>query len=350
VSALAQALIHWHTTEGRHDLPWQTDRTPYRVWVSEIMLQQTQVASVLGYYRRFMQRFPDLPSLAAAPLDEVLHLWSGLGYYSRARNLHRAAQRIVAEFGGELPPARGQLASLPGIGRSTAAAILALALDQREAILDGNVKRVLARYFGIDGSPAAPQTLRTLWARAEQSTPLEAVSTYTQAIMDFGATLCTRRQPRCAACPLRSDCVAFATGRVQLLPAPRARAARPTRAIVMLLASRTDGGLLLQRRPGHGIWGGLWTPPEFVDLAAATQYCRTRLRGAELDPLPLPLIRHGFTHFELEITPWRARCDGAEERVMEGDQWLWYNPRQPARIGLPAPIAALLCRQEANSP
>jgi A/G-specific adenine glycosylase len=341
VDAFAKALILWHAGHGRHDLPWQHDRTPYRVWISEIMLQQTQVSTVIDYYQRFMRRFADVASLAAAPLDEVLHLWSGLGYYSRARNLQRAAQRIVSDFGGQLPEEHERLAQLPGIGRSTAAAILALARGRREAILDGNVKRVLARYFGIEGAPSERTTERALWDRAEQCTPWTDVAVYTQAIMDFGATLCTRRRPLCPQCPVRADCVAYRAGRVHELPTPRERVARPVRGVVMLLAMRENGEVLLQRRPAQGIWGGLWTPPEFDSLEAAERYCSTTLRSVQLEATPLPVLRHAFTHFELQITPMRARCAGLA-MVKEGAEVLWYNAREPARIGLPAPIAALL--------
>ena len=349
MSALAQSLIDWHATHGRHDLPWQQDRTPYRVWVSEIMLQQTQVTTVIDYYQRFMRRFPDMQSLAVTPLDEVLHLWSGLGYYSRARNLKRAAELIVSEHGGELPSTRDELADLPGIGRSTAAAILSIAHGQREAILDGNVRRVLSRVFGIDGVPNAPATLRTLWGRAEECMPDADAAVYTQAIMDFGATLCTRHDPLCMHCPIQRDCVAFATGRVRELPAPRVRAARRTRSVVMLLATRAHGEVLLQRRPTQGVWGGLWAPPDFESLEAAEQFCGARLEHAQLESTPLPLLKHGFTHFDLEITPIRAHCDGLAG-VMEGAETLWYNARQPARIGLPAPIATLLATSGQGTP
>ena len=338
---IAAALITWHARHGRHDLPWQREPTPYRVWVSEIMLQQTQVATVISYFDRFMQRFPDIESLAAAPLDEVLHLWSGLGYYSRARNLHRSAQRVISEHGGELPAEVAALAELPGIGRSTAAAISALAMGRRASILDGNVKRVLARYFAIDGALGDSVTERELWDRAEQCTPQSDFAVYTQAIMDFGATMCTRHDPLCMHCPLREDCAARRLGRVDQLPAPRERRTRPTRRVFMLLAVDSDGQVLLQRRPPHGIWGGLWTPPEFKDQEAATQFCATELGAAQPGLQPLPGLRHAFTHFELEITPLRTRCQRAHT-VMEDGGTLWYNPREPARIGLPAPIAALL--------
>jgi len=338
---IAAALVAWHAQHGRHDLPWQCERTAYRVWVSEIMLQQTQVSTVIGYYQRFMQRFPDLASLAAAPIDEVLHLWSGLGYYSRARNLHRAAQQVVGEHGGELPSEVEALAALPGIGRSTAAAIVALAFGRRASILDGNVKRVLARYFAVDGIVGHSATERELWLRADQCTPYADIGVYTQAIMDFGATLCTRRDPLCMHCPLRQDCAALRAGRVHELPVPRARRARPLRRVVMLLAVDPDGQVLLQRRPPRGIWGGLWTPPEFEHRQAATQFCATALPAARLEAAALPPLRHAFTHFELEITPLCARCQSAPG-VMEAGGMLWYNAREPARVGLPAPIAALL--------
>jgi A/G-specific adenine glycosylase len=340
-SPIAEALIAWHAGHGRHDLPWQLDRNPYRVWVSEIMLQQTQVATVVGYYQRFMRRFPDLASLAAAPLDEVLHLWSGLGYYSRARNLHRSAQSVMAQLGGELPGDVEALAELPGIGRSTAAAIVALAFGRRATILDGNVRRVLARYFAIEGAPGERVTERELWRRAEQCTPASQVGDYTQAIMDFGATLCTRSEPLCMHCPLQQDCQAQRQGRTRELPAPRRRALRRTRQVVMLLATDPEGHVLLRRRPPQGIWGGLWTPPEFDDAAAAGAYCASLWPSASLDPQALPRVRHGFTHFDLEITPLRARCERTVP-VMEAEQWLWYNARDPARVGLPAPIATLL--------
>lgn len=347
--SLSAVLTAWHAAHGRHHLPWQQERTPYRVWVSEIMLQQTQVATVIGYYERFIARFPDVRSLADAPLDEVLHLWSGLGYYSRARNLKRAAERILAEHGGELPASRDELARLPGIGRSTAAAILSLALDRRETILDGNVRRVLSRVFGVAGPPAAPATLRELWALAEACTPETGNATYTQAIMDFGATLCTRHRPLCMHCPLQRHCVAFQTGRVAELPAPRARLRRRMRSVVMLIATRPEGEFLLQRRPSSGVWGGLWTPPDFESRADAERFCDTRLEAPALDPAPLPTLRHGFTHFDLEILPLRVRCRGLSG-IMEGADTLWYNARQPARIGLPAPIATLLSGQVITAP
>lgn len=341
----ADTLIAWHARHGRHDLPWQQPRTPYRVWVSEIMLQQTQVATVTGYYQRFMLRFPDVGSLAAAPIDEVLHLWSGLGYYSRARNLHRSAQLIVQQHDGLLPDLADELIRLPGIGRSTAAAIVSLAFDQRATILDGNVKRVLARYFAVEGSPNERSVEQALWKHAEQCTPQAGFAHYTQAIMDFGATLCTRHDPLCMHCPLQKKCVAFQTGRVAELPSPRKRLERRIRQVVMLLAVNHDGEVLLHCRPPHGIWGGMWAPPQFDSAQDATKFCQNSLLAQSVEPQAMAQLRHSFTHFDLEITPVRVQCQSAPA-VMAGPESLWYSMRNPARIGLPAPIATLLARLE----
>ncbi len=338
---IAPALLAWHAAYGRHDLPWQRERTPYRVWISEVMLQQTQVSTVIPYYERFLERFPDVAALAAAPQDEVLHLWSGLGYYSRARNLSRAAQRVCAEFGGEIPSDLETLQSLPGLGRSTAAAILALSGGARHAILDGNVKRVLARYFAVEGAPAERRVEQQLWGLAEECTPAAQVADYTQAIMDLGATLCTRRQPACERCPLGAGCEARRTGRQHELPAARVRAARRVRQVVMLAARRGDGSVLLTRRPEPGIWGGLWSLPEFDGTDAARAWAAARLERAVVDLEPLPLLRHAFTHFDLEVTPLPARCAGPLG-VMDEAGSLWYNRQAPAVVGLPAPILKLL--------
>lgn len=345
-SPIAAALIEWAERHGRHDLPWQLERTPYRVWVSEIMLQQTQVSTVLSYYRRFMQRLPSVADLAAAPLDEVLHLWSGLGYYARARHLHEAAQRVMSDYDGELPSDPEQLMQLPGIGRSTAAAIVALAHGQRATILDGNVKRVMARLFAVDGTAGAAATEQRLWNCAECCTPHEAVAAYTQAIMDLGSLVCTRSRPACAQCPLCKRCLAYQAGRTHELPRPRPRAALPLRRAVLLLVMRDDGAVLLQRRSNPGVWSGLWTPPEFTDLAQAREFCARELISPEIDAAPRPPLRHRFTHFDFEMTPLRTRCAGMRPQVGEERRTLWYDvlataPMRPP-IGLPAPIALLL--------
>ncbi len=348
---IAPALLSWHAHAGRHDLPWQQDPTPYRVWVSEIMLQQTQVSTVIPYYLRFMARFPDVAALAAAAIDEVLHLWSGLGYYARARNLHRAAVRIRDEHGGAFPQDFEQVAALPGIGRSTAGAILALACRQRYPILDGNARRVLARYFGVEGGPADASALRTLWARAQEQTPAAGVARYTQAIMDLGATVCVRRRPLCPECPLAAHCSACASGRQHEIPAPRraappARPAprppppRPRREVYMVVALRGSGEVLLERRPESGVWGGLWCLPQFETRTAASAFIVASL-GPREAPQPLTPVEHGFTHLDLSITPLLVHCGAAAAGVGEGEA-LWYNIRTPARVGLPAPITTLL--------
>ncbi|HEX3837941.1 MAG TPA: A/G-specific adenine glycosylase [Steroidobacteraceae bacterium] len=341
-----QALIAWQATHGRHDLPWQQDRTPYRVWVSEIMLQQTQVATVIGYFGRFMARFPDPASLAAASIDEVLHLWTGLGYYARGRNLHRAAIRIRDEFGGRFPTQFEAVESLPGIGRSTAGAILALSQGQRFAIMDGNVRRVLSRWFGIDGNPIDRATTDLLWNRAQECTPRTQVETYTQAIMDMGATLCTRRNPLCMHCPVSDQCVARITGRQHELPPTKSkRAIRRARHTHMVLAQRPDGSVLLRQRPPAGIWGGLWAAPAFDSADEALGFAAENLAG---EPIKLPPIQHAFTHFDLTITPWLVRCNDravpGTSAVMDAPDSLWYNAREPASVGLPAPMKSLLER------
>jgi A/G-specific adenine glycosylase len=341
----AQALIAWQASHGRHDLPWQQERTPYRVWVSEIMLQQTQVATVIDYFERFMARFPDPAHLAAASIDEVLHLWTGLGYYARGRNLHRAAMRIREEFGGEFPTRFEDVESLPGIGRSTAGAILALSQGQRFAIMDGNVRRVLSRWFGIDGDPTERATTNLLWRRAEECTPQRQVDIYTQAIMDMGATLCTRRNPLCMHCPVADQCVARVTGRQHELPAAKPkRAQRRIRHTHMVLAQRADGSVFLRQRPPAGIWGGLWAAPVFDSEAEALGFAAENVGG---EPLELAAIEHTFTHFDLTITPWLVRCSGAVpgiSAVMDAPDGLWYNAREPASVGLPAPMKSLLER------
>ena len=342
-SSFASRLLRWFDEHGRHDLPWQVDVTPYRIWVSEIMLQQTQVRTVIPYFEHFMTRFPSAEALADAPLDEVLHLWSGLGYYARARNLHRAAVRIRDEHGGRLPVSLDALLELPGIGRSTAGAILALAHGLRHPILDGNVKRVLCRHRGITEWPGRGPTLAALWSMAESLTPAARVAAYTQAIMDLGATLCRRTKPACERCPVAGDCVARREGRQDDLPAPRPRRSRPLRKTRMFLVRDAEGRVLLERRPAEGLWGGLWGLPE-ADLADdAVLWCRTTLGCRPAAVKPMPSVRHGFTHFELEIEPVLLEVDDAR-CVMAGEGRQWYNPRAPARVGLAAVVERMLGR------
>ena len=340
MSPFADRLINWQRAHGRHDLPWQATRDAYRVWLSEIMLQQTQVSTVAPYYQRFVAELPDVGALAAAPLGRVLELWSGMGYYRRAHLLHRAAQVVVAEHGGVVPSDPKTLAKLPGIGRSTAAAIAALAYDARAAILDGNVKRVLARHEGIEGYPGETRVERVLWARAEALLPSRDVASYTQGLMDLGATVCLRAVPRCSACPVSEDCRARRSGRISELPAPRPKKTLPRRAVKVLIIERA-GEVLLERRPPTGVWAGLWSLPEMEPEADPARHCRRRF-GAQVSARePLPGLEHVFTHFHLTITPqpctvrrWPAR---AEEPGL-----VWLPFAEAGGAALPAPIKKLL--------
>ena len=295
-------LIAWQKVHGRHDLPWQNTRDPYAIWVSEIMLQQTQVSAVISYYQRFMQRFPTIQSLAEAAQEEVLQHWSGLGYYSRARNLHNAAQTIVDHYHGIFPQNFAEIQQLSGIGRSTAAAIVSFAFDQRQTILDGNVKRVLARHFLIEGWTGAPKIEKQLWVLAESLLPEKEMVAYTQGLMDLGATICTRSKPKCAACPLNNTCQAYAQNLVSKLPTPKPKKIIPQKQTTMLLI-RHGEEILLEKRPPSGIWGGLWSLPEISPQEIATQVALSRFGLNTEAEEPLPSIQHVFTHFKLEITP-----------------------------------------------
>jgi len=339
----APRLLAWFETDGRKDLPWQRDPVPYRVWISEVMLQQTQVAAVIPYFEAFTRRFPDVRLLAEARLDEVLHLWSGLGYYARARNLHRAAQAVLDRHGGRFPRDLESVMALPGIGRSTAGAILALSGGERHPILDGNVKRVLARQFGVEGYPGEAAVEARLWALADACTPYGRLAEYTQAIMDLGATVCTRSRPACLLCPVNDTCIARAGSREHQLPTPRPRAARPSRAAWLVVAMRGGHKVLLERRPPSGIWGGLWGLPEFPTRAHALQWCGEHLSGAG-KPRPAEPVRHAFSHFEYEMRPLVVHCLGRAEMLRDDTRYRWYDARQPAKIGLPKPVAALVSR------
>lgn len=341
---IAPQLLAWHRVHGRHDLPWQRERSSYRVWVSEVMLQQTQVATVIGYFERFLARFPDVVALADAPQDEVLHLWSGLGYYARARNLQRAAQMVRDVHGGMFPVDFDSVAALPGVGRSTAGAILALACDQSHPILDGNVRRVLARLFAVPGRTGEREFENRLWVLAAALTPREEVAAYTQAMMDLGATLCTRRKPRCDECPLADRCLARAQGRQEAYPAPKKPLRRRQRETWMLFVRRADGSVRLVQRPPRGVWGGLWSPPEFDDGAAAEAAARVLARDGAVPRATEPL-QHAFTHFDLLIRPLWVDADAAPVAPAVAESTaasLWYNPMNPVSIGLPAPISQLL--------
>lgn len=345
----AEQLLAWYDHSGRKDLPWQQRRDAYAIWISEIMLQQTQVATVIPYYQRFMARFPEVVSLADAGIDEVLHLWSGLGYYARARNLHRAAQVIRDEHHGRFPTGFEQVVALPGIGPSTAGAILAFATGSRHVILDGNVKRVLCRYHAIAGWPGQPTIEKQLWALAEQHTPLERVAEYTQAIMDLGATCCTRSRPQCAHCPLHPGCQARELQRVQDFPVPRPRKTLPVRTTTMLIICDANGSVLLERRPPTGIWGGLWSLPEWPQDDPLEHWCARRYGLAVRQATPGALLRHTFSHFHLDIQPLLLQASAKGHRVMERGDIVWYNTQQPDARGLAAPVERLLAQVAAQT-
>jgi A/G-specific adenine glycosylase len=345
--AFSEAVIRWQKQHGRHALPWQNTRDAYRIWLSEIMLQQTQVAAVIPYYQRFLQRFPDVQALAAAPSEDVMAHWSGLGYYTRARNLHKCAQRVVEQHGGVFPSDPELLADLPGIGRSTAAAISAFAYGTRAAILDGNVKRVFARVFGVEGYPGEKKVEDKLWLRAVALLPRQDIEAYTQGLMDLGATLCTRSRPGCPACPLRDRCVALSTDRVAELPVKKPRKAVPEKCTTMLVVTHGDS-VLLEQRPGSGIWGGLLSLPEInLPASAGRNEKHEALRQAASawgefgEYEALQPFTHVFTHFKLHVTPYRIPMARRAALASEG-RYVWYGASSLANAPLPAPVRKLL--------
>lgn len=338
----AARLLAWFDLHGRHDLPWQHPREPYRVWLSEVMLQQTQVTTVIPYFERFLQRFPDVQTLAAAPIDDVLQRWAGLGYYARARNLHRCAQAIVERHQGQWPRDIEQVVALPGIGRSTAAAILAQAFGDRHAILDGNVKRVMARHAAVSGWPGLPAVQQKLWNYAERRLPDTRLADYTQACMDLGNQICTARKPLCAACPVAADCSARLQDRVAELPSPKPRRERPQRSAWLLLVENADGAVLLERRPPSGIWGGLWCAP----VIPSDQDWRDALHARYAldvvgEPQALPVVEHGFTHYDLSLQPLRIRV--AAQGVAAAAETAWTTMHDSNALpGLPAPVRKII--------
>ena len=340
----ASHLLRWFDRHGRHDLPWQHPRTPYRVWLSEVMLQQTQASVVIPYFLRFVATLPDIASLAAAPLDSVMALWSGLGYYARARNLQAAAKICVALYGSEIPRNFDALLALPGIGRSTAGAIMSQAWGDRLPIMDGNVKRVLARYHGIEGWPGLSAVEKRLWALATQHLPDARMADYTQAQMDFGATLCTRH-PACAICPLQARCVALHDGRVAELPSPKPARPRRRRSALILLAQDRDARILLQRRPPTGVWATLWSLPQADDDAGARLWFTHHLRGDYDAAEMLPVIDHAFSHYHLQLQPLRWHGVAMRARVADNDELRWVPREQFASLGIPAPVRTLLQEQ-----
>lgn len=338
-STFQQHILDWFDQKGRKDLPWQQNITPYRVWISETMLQQTQVVTVIPYFNAFMEQFPSIEDLAQAPIDAVLHRWSGLGYYARARNLHKTARLIIEQ--GRFPDTLEELAALPGIGLSTAGAILSIAFKKSHPILDGNVRRVLARFKAVSGWPGESRISKELWAISAALTPVERVADYTQAMMDLGATVCTRGKPACGDCPLESHCLARITGTVSVLPTPKPAKTLPVKQRIFLLLSDNRNRIWLEKRPPTGIWGGLWSLPEFDGIDAAHGWCLLK-HGSIGASQTLPTRRHTFSHYHLDYTPVLVQMDNPTNFVMEAGQAVWYNAEQLNALGLPAPIKQLL--------
>ncbi|MCM5705209.1 A/G-specific adenine glycosylase [Larsenimonas salina] len=339
--AFQQRVFTWFDRYGRTHLPWQHNKTPYRVWVSEIMLQQTQVATVIEYYQRFMARFPDVKALAEAPLDEVLHLWTGLGYYARARNLYKAAGVVMSEHDGSFPVESVEsLMTLPGVGRSTAGAIYSISTDRPAPILDGNVKRVLARLHAVEGWPGKTEVERYLWQLAEYYLPSTRAAEYTQAMMDLGATLCVRKRPACLLCPFEDVCMAHARGQEDAFPESKPKKAKPERQAYFALVQNDAGRVLLEKRPEKGIWGGLWSFPQFEDRDGLEAWLRGLASDIQRTPHWAPFV-HVFSHFRLTITPCPVRLRGVDEALQSADR-IWVDPSDVSGIGLAAPVKSLL--------
>ena len=347
MAAFADTIIAWQKLHGRHDLPWQNTTDAYAIWVSEIMLQQTQVAAVIGYYGNFMQRFPTVNALANATQEQVLQSWSGLGYYSRARNLHNAAQKIVHDFGGqdvdiEFPQNFDAILSLPGVGRSTAAAISTFALNQPQPILDGNVKRVFARYFNIVGATNAPKVVQIMWQIAERenpTNPAEAI-TYTQGLMDLGATICTRSRPRCSECRMNIGCQAYANDNVHLLPTPKPKKITPQKQTMMLILLKA-GEVLLEKRPQTGIWAGLWSLPEINLHEIAIEAAFTRFGIESEAEETLPIVNHAFTHYRLTIHPQPLQVVSQKNQVNQSNN-IWLPINDAIEAAIPTPVRKIL--------
>lgn len=339
---LQQTLCSWYDHNGRKTLPWQKPRTAYRVWISEIMLQQTQVSTVIPYFQRFMCTFPNIKALAAASEDEVLSLWAGLGYYARARNLHRTAQIIHNTYNGRFPRDSALLQKLPGIGRSTAGAILALGMNTPAAILDGNVKRVLTRLHAMTQPVNDSKTVKELWQLAEIYTPQKNIAKYTQAIMDLGATVCTPKQPLCTQCPWQTFCCASQTENPAAFPQVKQRKSLTSRSIYFLILRNQQGEILLEKRPPVGIWGGLWSLPECPISADISAWCQTKYHCQIKKIETLPVIQHNFSHFRLEITPQLLQISKWQPPLMESSSKVWYNLKQIKDKGLPAPVSKIL--------
>ena len=336
-----EKVLNWFDEHGRKNLPWQQNPTPFRIWISEIMLQQTQVSTVIPYYQSFMQEFPDVRQLASAHIDNVLHYWSGLGYYARARNMHKAARLVCSEYGGAMPTDLNMLMSLPGIGRSTAGAILSLSGGDPHPILDGNVKRVLSRFYAVKGWSGKSATAKRLWTLAEHNTPKYRGADYTQGIMDLGATVCTRSRPRCGQCPLQRECLAHATGKEKEFPERQPKKIKEQKSTNMLLV-RHGAKIYLERRPREGIWGGLYSFPEVESEDQIPIWIRTVFKSEVASIKTISVMRHSFTHFDLNIHPFVVRLNIEQAAIPEELGSIWYKPGSMAKIGIPAPITDLI--------
>lgn len=343
----AKSVLTWYEQYGRKTLPWQVEKTPYHVWLSEVMLQQTQVVTVIPYFERFIQHFPTIADLARSSIDDVLHLWTGLGYYARARNLHKAAQIIVEKYNGIFPTCFENVVNLPGIGRSTAGAILSLSLKQHYAILDGNVKRVLTRFFAIDGWPGNKKIENQLWQLSERVTPVKDIEKFNQAMMDIGAMICLRNKPKCTLCPLSKDCIGYNTNRWQAFPTKKPKQSIPTKIAYFLILDNHQN-IWLEKRPPVGIWGGLFCFPQFDNLQAIHDWLKQQhLITSKL--IQLISFRHTFSHFHLEIVPIYTQLLKNRASLNEPNG-CWYNLDQPAKIGLATPVNNLLKQLAIQSP
>lgn len=345
--SFSTAVLKWFDHSGRKHLPWQQDITPYRVWLSEIMLQQTQVNTVIPYFEKFISRFPDITTLADAPVDDILALWTGLGYYTRARNLHRTAKIISSEYQSIFPDNVETLMTFPGIGRSTAAAIVSIAYNKKAAILDGNVKRVLARFHAVTGWPGDNSVAKTLWQHAEEHTPAKRAGNYTQAMMDIGATICTRSKPLCDICPLRTHCEAYWQDGIALYPGRKNSKPLPIKAVQMLMIRNSSGEVLLQQRPPAGLWGGLWCLPEISMTDDISAYCKTLCQQKPRRQEIWSAWRHSFSHYHLDITPVLIDLKNTPTTIGETG-WRWINPAQLQHIGIPAPLVRLMAQLAAQ--
>ena len=341
IQQFQRSILDWYKHQGRTDLPWQNPITPYRVWVSEIMLQQTKVSTVIPYFERFMTDFPDIEILAKSSIDDVLHHWTGLGYYARARNLHKTAQKVAFEMNQQFPDSIEALIALPGIGRSTAGAIRSIGFKKPAAILDGNVKRVLARFAAIEGWPGKTAVHNRLWDIAQQYSPNHQTQEYTQAMMDLGALVCTKKSPKCGQCPIASDCKALSKGKQALYPSKKPKKVKPVKESIFLLIRNAKGDILLHKNPPSGLWGGLWVFPQIKKYSELKTTCKAFGLTIKAEDF-MQQQRHSFSHFHLDYRPLQLEVEETSQNIGENSDLIWYNLKNPLSLGMPAPIKALL--------